>query len=166
MKAHWRYLQYVIRHKWLVFIECAKEGLIYRGIVHDISKFSRAEWCAYVDKFFREKRKSEVIDTQFKVAWEHHFMRNTHHWDHWCHDSLGLRPHQLEKIPAVLMPREDMMEMICDWRAMTVARHGYKDMHERTRNWYLSQQDKMNMHPITEELVENILLSADEGWGK
>lgn len=52
IRAHLSYLKYVLRHKWFVFRECQRVGITWRGIVHDMSKFSRAEWEPYVCVFY------------------------------------------------------------------------------------------------------------------
>jgi len=33
------FLNYLIRHKWYVFVECCRYGVPWRGISHDMSKF-------------------------------------------------------------------------------------------------------------------------------
>ena len=57
LSAHRAYLRYVVRHKWFV----ARAGLaiggwsigwLWRLLVHDLSKFSRAEWTPYVCQFY------------------------------------------------------------------------------------------------------------------
>ena len=52
MKAHLKYLRYVLVHKWHVLQECWRLNIKWRGIVHDLSKFSPAEWGPYVDRFY------------------------------------------------------------------------------------------------------------------
>lgn len=60
MSAHLRYLRYVLLHKWYVFTAgCVIGGYsprwLWRLIVHDLSKFSRAEWTPYVCMFYGER---------------------------------------------------------------------------------------------------------------
>lgn len=55
MKRHLQYLWYVMRHKWYVFVECCKDGIVWRGIIHDLSKFSRAEWGPYSTWIFGKR---------------------------------------------------------------------------------------------------------------
>lgn len=62
MNKHWQYFKYVIRHKWYTLIECAKLGIFWRGIVHDLSKFSKAEWGPYVEWFYGER--ISVLNTE------------------------------------------------------------------------------------------------------
>jgi hypothetical protein len=39
MGKHWKYFRYVFRQRWYVFVECVKLGIVWRGLVHDLSKF-------------------------------------------------------------------------------------------------------------------------------
>jgi hypothetical protein len=53
MKAHLRYLSYVLRHKWFVLLAGRKAGApLWRLLIHDWSKFTPAEWGAYVAYFY------------------------------------------------------------------------------------------------------------------
>ena len=63
MKPHWIYLQYVLRHKWYVFQECLKYGLIWEGIVHDLSKFRPSEWFPYVEFLYGMQVGKRVFGT-------------------------------------------------------------------------------------------------------
>jgi len=93
MKKHLKYLSYVIRHRWYVFVECLKMGLVWRGLVHDLSKFLPSEWFPYVNYFNGEWRcKGDVppdykapqeIKADFDLAWLKHQHRNPHHWQYW-----------------------------------------------------------------------------------
>ena len=44
----------VCRHKWVVFKLCCKIGVPWRGLVHDLSKFSPTEFSESV-KYFNGK---------------------------------------------------------------------------------------------------------------
>ena len=101
MKSHWQYLKYIVRHKWYVFQECRKLGIIWRGITHDLSKFRLDEWLPYLRKFYGtwpkqtelnvyEKtyiwpRTQEDVDMDFDRAWLRHIHRNSHHWQYWLY---------------------------------------------------------------------------------
>jgi hypothetical protein len=112
MKAHLQYLSYVLRHKWFVLVECWKMGLFWRGLVHDLSKFTPAEWFPYVRYFYGPKvevKNTKVYDQaidkwtplmeapdsvkrEFDVAWLHHQKRNSHHWQYWLLTPDNPRP--------------------------------------------------------------------------
>lgn len=93
MRAHLKYLSYVLRHKWYVFVACLSYGLIWRGIIHDWTKFLPCEWFPYVDYFYGQKptdmgatgynHQVNQDDTAFNRAWNHHQKANSHHWQYW-----------------------------------------------------------------------------------
>lgn len=110
MRKHWLYLKYVIRHKWYVFLECLKYGLVWRGIKHDYTKLLPSEWFPYVEYFYGEKaahpktkvfkdgdfvplmEPPEHVKRAFDAAWNHHQKRNRHHWQYWLLTPDNPRP--------------------------------------------------------------------------
>lgn len=146
-KAHWAHFNYTVRHKWHVFWACLKMGVpIHRAILHDLSKFSPAEWKGYVINFFnRDGTRKQVRDKsgaydpneqpiEFKKAWMHH-QRNKHHWQGWI--SVGDRG-TLSVIP---IPVTYLREMIADWIGAGIAHAGI----DNPRKWYDINKDKMIM---------------------
>lgn len=96
MKSHLQYLSYVLRHKWYVFLACLEYGLIWRGIVHDWTKFLPVEWTPYVRFFYGHGMTrgqaaalnydfpvSDADELAFENAWNHHQRCNDHHWQYW-----------------------------------------------------------------------------------
>ena len=100
MKMHLKYLWYVLRHKWFVFVECCRLGIPWRGLTHDLSKFRPREWFPYARWFYgtwppRSRsllhaqlgmttvRYREDVKCAFDMAWLHHQKRNDHHWQYW-----------------------------------------------------------------------------------
>lgn len=98
MKAHLKYLNYIIRHKWFVFVAGLKtKAPLWRLLIHDWSKFRPSEWGPYVEYFYGSKpdpTEDELInllreltrdgcEANFNVAWNHHQKRNPHHWQYW-----------------------------------------------------------------------------------
>ena len=152
---HLRYLVYVLRHKWYVFIECAKLGIVWQGIIHDWSKFLPTEWFPYVDFFFGKyawvrgsnQRPPKDIDDKFDLAWLHHQHCNPHHWQWWIrHGDDG----STRVFP--MSPRF-RMEMLADWRGAGKAQ-GKSD----TRGFYIANKDRMTLHPETREWIEKQLV--------
>lgn len=150
VKRNLRYLWYVIRHKWFVFVECCKVGIPWRGIVHDLSKFSRAEWKPYALSFYGLWGYTERPDwlvSEFDHAWLHHLHRNDHHWQYWI---LTQDEDQDKVLP---MPDRARREMLADWRGAGRAITG-KD---NTKAWYLDHQDKMELHQETRDWIDSQL---------
>ena len=83
LSKHFKYLSYVLRHKWYVLIECCRLGIPWRGLVHDISKFLPSEWYPYVEKFYGKNPSSTSVKCKFDKAWLRHQHCNPHHWQYW-----------------------------------------------------------------------------------
>jgi len=63
MSAHFRYLSYVLRHKWFVFVAGRRTGApLWRLIIHDWTKFLPCEWFPYVENFYGEPRIGEHVE--------------------------------------------------------------------------------------------------------
>jgi|AACY02.16.fsa_nt_gi hypothetical protein len=162
MKRYLSFLWYLIRHKCLVFIECCKRGLVWRGLVHDLSKFRPSEFIPYARYFYtvtgqpnQLERKYGYIkearsgDADFDYAAFLHYMRNDHHWQHWCQagteDGYGM-------IHVFPMPARALTEMVCDWIGAGKAQD-YPDV----KAWYLAHQKDILLHPYTRIQVEQAL---------
>lgn len=161
---HWRYLKYVLRHKWYVFVECCKLGIPWRGIVHDLSKFRRSEWKAYAQYFYGDNNHGLTcftissdglsgppwgwkIEDRFDLAWLLHQHRNPHHWQYWLlrEDDGGTK--------CIPMPDQYVREMVADWRGAGKAIHGKDD----TSAWYAKNKTKIVLHPETRRRVHELL---------
>lgn len=80
LTPHLRYLVYLLRHKWFVFVAGLSTGApLWRLLIHDWSKFLLSEWSAYVGQFYSGKPDQNAFDN----AWLFHQRRNAHHWQFW-----------------------------------------------------------------------------------
>lgn len=159
LRGHYLYLQYLVRHKWYVFIECLRLGLIWRGITHDLSKFRVSEWSPYVNYFYPKQKKVERRDSSgyykptdtgdpaFNFAWLLHQKRNNHHFQWWI---LVEDEGRTKVLPMSNIARK---EMLADWRGAGRAQ-GFGN---NTHRWYVKNHRKMQLHPETREWVEEIL---------
>jgi hypothetical protein len=154
---HLRYLSYVLRHKWYVFVECIRVGLWWRGLVHDMSKFLPSEWTPYVMSFYGpwsyKERPQWVIDG-FNEAWLKHQHRNDHHWQYWVLIGDVLSPLEgydpKDNSQCLPMSEACWKEMVADWRGAGRAQgHGNDAL-----PWYTKNKDNMRLHPDTRALVE------------
>ncbi len=168
MPPHLNYFRYVLRHKWFVFLAllsvwCANPwaiGLLWQGIVHDLSKFRPSEWFPYVDYFyggphpeanhgdmrnwFGDVGTKAWVDARFDAAWNHHQKRNPHHWQYWV-----LREDDGETKP-LEMPEHYLIEMLADWEGAGRAITGKAN----TPEWYAKNRDKIVLHPATRRIVD------------
>ena len=123
---------------------------------HDTSKYSDEEFEPYRRKFHPtefEKVKYEedeiyrsFVDETFDLAWIHHYTNNSHHPLYWKEvASENIKDMSLEAI----------IEMICDWEAMSMK------FNTDTIEWYKTKADKekSQMTEKTKEIVEEILFN-------
>lgn len=144
-----KYLKYVIKHKWYVFIECCLLWAPIRGILHDWSKFRPSEFFPYAKYFYGKYEGDEKVkvNENFNKAWLHHIHRNKHHWQYWI---LREDDGDTKHIP---IPRKHLKEMLADWHGAGKAINGKKD----TVNWYNKNRHKIEMHYESERWIMNAM---------
>lgn len=165
MKKEIKYLQYLLRHKWYVFVECFKSGLYWRGLIHDISKFSPTEFFPYANFFYgvsgshnpRISHKNGYCkpiltgDKDFDSAWLNHCKKNKHHWQWWITTDADGR----EKFTPI--PEPYLTEMLCDWVGAGKAQGHFspkQDPYLNVRNWYTENRKKLRLAEITRKEIE------------
>ena len=113
MGKYIKYIRTILIHKWYVFIECYKQGIIWQGVVHDLSKYTPSEFlvgCKYYQGN-RSPNNAEREDTGVSTAWLHHKGRNKHHWEYWVDWDSSNGEYILTKIPLKYM-KEMYADMI------------------------------------------------------
>jgi hypothetical protein len=153
MWQYWSHLKYTIRHKYHVMVACTKEGMILRGILHDLSKFTPSEFTGYANFFFNPdgSRKedldanSEEIKRAFGDAFLHHQTSNAHHWQYWIKRTNG---HTVVNP----MPADIAAEMICDW--IGAARANYQNEPGIPLPWYKQNRSRILLHTDTRNYIE------------
>ena len=154
-----RHLHKVNKHRWWVFYYCCKAGIPWRGIIHDLSKYSLIEFWESV-KYYQGNR--SPIDACKEVngvsyAWMHHKGRNPHHYEYWQDNfDKGGNP--------VSMPDKYAIEMLCDYLAAGRAYMGKKFSYVAERDWWENKKKQpLAMHykqkrfltMVFDELSEN-----------
>ena len=79
------HLTTVLKHRHMVMLHCFKAGIIKRGLLHDLSKFSPTEFIPGVLYFQgnRSPNEQERETIGYSRAWMHHKGRNRHHYEYW-----------------------------------------------------------------------------------
>lgn len=152
-----KHFKLITYHKWLVFKLCCKIGIPWRGLVHDLSKYSPTEFWEGVNYYvgdyspITEAKK----DKGYSVAWLHHKGRNKHHWEFWVDFTR-------KGVIAAKMPNRYVVEMFCDRVAASLIYRGkdYKD--SDPIDYYNGGKDSYIMHPQTRELLESLLIYLKE----
>ncbi len=131
-------------YKWLIRHGLIKEQSAEQINVHDMSKWSPAEYKAYDNYFYGDHEKSRAA---FDQAWLHHIHENRHHWQHWVllNDTDGNYP--LE------MPYRYIIEMFCDHWAFSWVKEDLNEIF----SWYEENKSHMILHPNTRKAYEDLL---------
>ena len=111
MNRFFGHLHTITRHRHLVMGHCFRAGIPWRGLMHDLSKYSPAEFIPGV-KFYtgtKSPTDGERRAYGYSKAWMHHKGRNRHHYEYWTDYSIVLK----KSVP-VKMPLVYVIEMFCD----------------------------------------------------
>lgn len=143
----------ICKHKFWVGYYCFKAGIPWRGIKHDMSKFSPVEFWESV-KYFQGT--SSPIDACKKEngwskAWQHHKGRNDHHYEYWQDDfDHGGK--------ALIMPFECALEMLCDYLGAGRAYMGKNFSYKKEYLWWQEKKAlPIAMHPAIIDFIEHEL---------
>ena len=146
----------ITRHKWVVFKLCCKVGQPWRGLVHDLSKYSPTEFWEGV-KYFNGKH-SPITDAKkdkgYSQAWLHHKGRNKHHTDYWVDLSAP------DKTP--IIPYQYVAEMLCDKLAAGMVYNGKDWTKEYELDYWLNERDKTLVNDQVEALITEFLTQVSK----
>lgn len=134
-------------------VECFKEGLYWRGAMHDVSKFLPSELLPYINHFF-SKYNSVAEDKKFDFAWMLHQKRNKHHWQWW------VLPNEEGALKLLEIPEPYLTEMICDWLGAAKAQGKVSpkgDKYFEVRKWYSTHKNMMLLNEKTRSKIEEII---------
>ncbi|MCL1829321.1 MAG: DUF5662 family protein [Oscillospiraceae bacterium] len=158
MTGCWGHFKTILKHKWYVFIECCKMGIPLRGLTHDLSKFSPAEFIPSA-RYFQGNRspiEAERETVGYSRAWLNHKSKNKHHWQYWL-DNGGTDKNGAVKWTPVPMPDKYIKEMYCDMVGAAKAYGGVTS----AKGYYLSKRSGWLVHPETKDKFERMLGLSD-----
>lgn len=137
----------ITHHKFVVLKLCIKAGIPWRGLVHDLSKYSVTEFVNGV-KYFNQGKGSPIQLEKKKLgysnAWLHHKGRNKHHPEYWYDNNTDA------SMP--IMPFKYAAEMICDQLAAGIVYQG-KDW---TKEYQLTYWKKQRDNLILNDKLKNL----------
>lgn len=155
----------ITRHKWLVMKECFRVGLYRQGLLHDLSKYTWAEFrigCKYYQGN-RSPNNAERETIGYSSAWLHHKGRNKHHYEYWI--DYGLDGERT--MTGMKMPVKYVVEMFLDRIAASKTYKGKAYTNEDPLQYFLIGKGYYMMHAETEALLEKLLrMLAKEGETK
>ena len=144
-----KHIGLVIRHKHKVFINCAKCGILFRGIVHDLSKFTPTELFESARHYQGNRSPIGACRraTGVSYAWLHHKGRNKHHIEYWLDPDCPVTP---------LMPYKYAVECVCDKIAATKTYAGKNyDESMPILHWH-KYGNKVDGNPKTMAFIERV----------
>ena len=150
-----KYLRVVLKHKFHVFNACARSGIVWRGLMHDISKLSPKEFFESYKYYGFNK---SVVDKEKELkghsdVWLRHKGINKHHWSYWIDVKMG-------KVEIIEMPYQYMVEMVCDWIGAGKTYNDRWDL-EVLRDWYYKNGDSIVMHKVNREYIDMAIERAE-----
>lgn len=144
----------ITQHKFIVMKLCFKCGMIKRGLLHDLSKYSFIEFFSSA-KYFQGNRSpidAAKEENGYSLAWQHHKGHNPHHWEYWI-DNIGTY-----KNTPCRIPYEYVIEMICDWVGAGIVyskqKCDFDAPYSEPLEYYLAHTNERIFHPETQELIE------------
>lgn len=135
----------VNKHRWIVFKLCCKAGIPWRGLVHDLSKYSLTEFWGSVKYYQGGKRSPIPIQKEqegFSKVWLHHRAKNKHHSAYW-YDSKA-------PVKSPIIPYEYAVEMICDKLSASIVYTGKEWTKETELNYW--KEKERDIEPINEKI--------------
>ena len=155
-KNFFEHLHLVNKHRYLVFKLALKAGIPYRGLVHDLSKYSPTEFIESV-KYYDGKISPISVSKKengYSKGWLHHRGRNKHHFEYWY--DFAAR----DKTPVI--PYKYTVEMICDTLAAGMAYKG-KDWKQTDQlKYFENRNDKEYLNESIKEVLMEVYRQVGE----
>ncbi len=161
MRKFFGHLNTIMRHRRHVIYHCWKAGILRRGLLHDLSKYSPTEFFEGVRYFIgtRSPNEGERAVKGYSDAWMHHKGRNRHHFEYWT----DYNP-QTKLMEPVKMPIVFVKEMFCDRVAASKVYQGknYTDAHPY--EYFQRGKGRRKINQQTSDLIEEwLIMLRDKG---
>lgn len=114
---------------------------------HDQSKYSEIEFDSYRQRF-NPTTKETPNEEWFRSGWLHHLHQNPHHWQYW----VLIGDTSNNPITALKMPIQYLIELLCDWAAMSLFQNNDIIF------WYNQHKQYIVMHEETRQMLERMLV--------
>lgn len=146
----------VNKHRFKVFKLCIKAGIPFRGLVHDLSKYSPIEFLESV-KYY-DGKKSPISNCKkengYSKAWLHHKGRNKHHYEYWYDYTTSCE--------TPIIPYQYLVEMVCDTLAAGLTYQGKKWTKDYQLNYWFKTREKAKINPKIDFLLTKIYTEVSE----
>lgn len=157
-----KHFKVITHHKFVVLKLCIKAGIPWRGLVHDLSKYSPTEFINSV-KYFNQGTRSpiqkEKQEKGYSDAWLHHKGRNKHHPEYWYDNNT--------QVKCPIMPYKYACEMICDQLAAGLVYQGKNWTKEYQLEYWKKQRENFLLNEKLKKFEDIVLEQvAKEGINK
>jgi len=156
-----KHFRVITRHRHKVIVHCAKAGILWQGLRHDLSKYSPSEFIAGAKYFLGNRSPNEEERARFghSKAWMHHQGRNKHHFEYW----FDYNPQTKTREP-VKMPYRYVAEMFCDRVAASKIYQGDKYSDKHPLEYFEKAKKTRLIHKDTSDELELLLsMLAEKG---
>jgi len=154
----------ITQHKAKVLTHCIRCGIPVRGLLHDLSKYSPAEFIPGM-RFWQGSRSPNEQERErygYSRAWMHHKGRNKHHFEYWTDVSTVTKRYEPVEMPLVYLK-----EMFCDRVAASKIYKGDAYTDDAALEYFLHSKARDKMHRHTAYILEKWLrMLAEEGEEK
>lgn len=149
-----KHFNLINKHRWYVFQFSIKAGIPFRGLIHDLSKYSITEFFESVKYYTGHCSPIHFakLDKGYSEAWLHHKGRNKHHFEYWEDVKNN------ERFGAFI-PYKYIVECICDKLAACKA-YNKKNFNQKQPLEYWNNVDKkssIKIHPGIVEFTDEVL---------
>lgn len=161
IKNFFGHLKTVTRHRNKVIVHCFKAGIIWRGLMHDLSKYSPSEFIPGV-RYYQGIRSPNEMEREivgYSKAWMHHKGRNRHHFEYWTDYNM-----KSKKIEPVKMPDIFIYEMFCDRVAASKIYMKNKYNNSCPYEYFMAAKSRRTIEQETSDKLETLLrMLAEKG---
>ena len=154
-----RHFKTITKHRHKVIAHCAKVGILWQGLRHDLSKYSPQEFLKGARYYLGTKSPNdgERADVGYSSAWMHHKGRNKHHFEYWTDYNPETRV-----MSPVKMPVRYVKEMFCDRLAASKIYQGDNYSNSHPLEYFIRGKANRSIHPETSVLLEKWLVMLNE----
>lgn len=155
MSNLFKHLKTINKHRRIVRKWCFKLGIPFRGLVHDLSKYSPKEFSIY--KYYsgnRSPHDNARDELGYSPSWLYHRNRNKHHWEYWI-DSF-------EQMNPMKIPYKYVVEMVADFIGAGQAYMKEKWTCKAPLEYHLKCKMNRKFHDKTLTLFELLLQELNE----
>ena len=149
----------ITNHRHKVIAHCAKAGILWQGLRHDLSKYSPTEFIRGAKHYLGTRSPNEKERELYghSKAWLHHKGRNRHHFEYW----VDIDP--VEKCyKPVKMPLKYVIEMFCDRVAASKIYAGKSYSSAHPLAYFMRGKARRSIHPETSDFLEKLLTMLEK----